>query len=144
MTITTAPPYGPPLGLATAQRIMTAAETEARRHGASVSIAIVDAAGHLVMLQKLDDAQHSSVDVAIGKARTAVNFRRPTKYYEDAIAAGGAGLRFLAMPGMTPFEGGVPIMVHDAIVGGIGVSGVRSDMDAQIAAAGEAQARSSD
>lgn len=119
---------------------MAAAEDEAKRNGWCVAIAVVDCGGHLIMLQKLDGTQHSSVDVAIGKARTAVNFRRPTKYYEDAIAAGGGGLRFLAMPGMTPFEGGIPIIVDGAIIGGIGVSGVRSDMDARIAAAGSAAA----
>lgn len=120
---------------------MAAAEEEAKRNGWSVAIAVVDSGGHLIMLQKLDGTQHSSVDVAIGKARTAVNFRRPTKYYEDAIAAGGGGLRFLAMPGMTPFEGGIPIIVDGAIIGGIGVSGVRSDMDARIAEAGSAAAQ---
>ena len=135
-----APPYGPPLGLARAQVIMAAAEAEAARHGWAVAIAIVDSGAHLVMLQKLDGTQHSSVEVAIGKATTAVNFRKPSKHYEDAIAAGGGGLRFLAMPGMTPFEGGVPIVVDGAIVGGIGVSGVRSDFDARIAAAGLATA----
>jgi len=133
-----APRYGTPIVLRDAQAIMAAAEKEASSNGWSVAIAVVDAAGHLVMLQKLDGTQHSSVEVAIGKAQTAVNFRRPTKYYEDAIAGGGAGLRFIAMPGMTPFEGGIPILRDERIVGGIGVSGVRSDMDAQIAAAGAA------
>ena len=133
-----APRYGTPIVLRDAQAIMAAAEKEASSNGWPVAIAVVDAAGHLIMLQKLDGTQHSSVEVAIGKARTAVNFRRPTKYYEDAIAAGGAGLRFVAMPGMTPFEGGIPIVRDERIVGGIGVSGVRSDMDARIAAAGAA------
>lgn len=132
------PPYGAPLALAQAQAIMAAAEQEAHRNGWAVAIAVVDSSSQLVMLQKLDGTQHSSVEVAIGKARTAVNFRRPTKHYEDAIAAGGGGLRFLAMPGMVPFEGGFPIVADGAIVGGIGVSGVRSDCDARIAAAGMA------
>lgn len=115
---------------------MSAAEAEARRGGWAVAIAIVDSGGNLVMLQKLDGTQHSSVEVAIGKARTAVNFRKPSKHYEDRIAAGGAGLCFLAMPGLMPFEGGLPVVVSDAIVGGIGVSGVRSDLDVRIASAG--------
>ncbi len=130
--------YGAPLNLAQAQAVMAAAEREARDNGWAVAIAVVDSSSHLVMLQKLDGTLHSSVDVAIGKARTAVNFRRPTKHYEDAIAAGGAGVRFVAMPGMVPFAGGIPIVVDGAIVGGIGVSGVRADLDAQIAAAGMA------
>lgn len=117
---------------------MAAAENEATTNGWAVAIAIVDSGGNLVMVQKLDGTQHSSVDVAIGKARTAVNFRRPTKHYEDAITAGGNGLKFLAMPDMVPFEGGLPIMVDGAIVGAIGVSGVRSDCDARIAMAGMA------
>ena len=115
---------------------MAAAESEARRNGWAVAIAIVDSAGHVVMLQKLDGAQHSSVEVALGKARTAVNFRRPTKHYEDAITAGGNGLKFLGMPGMVPFEGGLPIVVSGAVTGAIGVSGVRSDCDTAIATAG--------
>ena len=135
---TPAPPYGPPLSLADAQAAMAAAEAEARRNGWCVAIAIVDSGAQLVMLQKLDGTQHSSAEVALGKARTAVNFRRPTKHYEDAISAGGNGLKFLGMPGMVPFEGGMPIVVNGAIVGGIGVSGVRSDCDAAIAAAGAA------
>jgi uncharacterized protein GlcG (DUF336 family) len=120
--------------------MMSAAEAEARGNGWAVAIAIVDCGGHLVMLHKLDGTQHSSVDVALGKARTAVNFRRPTKHYEDAISAGGNGLKFLAMPGMVPFEGGVPIVVDAQIVGAIGVSGVQAEWDSRIALAGIAAA----
>ncbi len=117
---------------------MAAAESEALRNGWAVAIAIVDSAALLVMLHKLDGTQHSSVEVAIAKAQTAVNFRKPTKHYEDAVAAGGGGLRFLGMPGLVPLEGGFPIVVNGEIVGGIGVSGVRSDLDARIATAGMA------
>ena len=88
------------------------------------------------MLQKLDNTQTASVEIAIGKARTAMDFRRPTKALQDVIAGGGAGLRLLALNNATPLEGGVPIIVDGKIVGGIGVSGVTSEQDAQVATAG--------
>ena len=128
--------YGPPLALRQAKAIMAAAEAEAARNGWPVAIAIVDAAAAIVLLQRLDDTQHSSASIALGKALTAVNFRRPTKMFQDGIAAGGEGLRFLAVPGVTPLEGGFPIVVRNRIVGGIGVSGVLSHQDAQVARAG--------
>ena len=133
---TPAPPYGPRIDYVAAQKVMAAAEAEALENGWAVAIAIVDSAALLVMLHKLDGTQHSSVEVAIAKAQTAVNFRKATKVYEDAVAAGGDGLRFLGMPGLVPLEGGFPIVVEGAIIGGIGVSGVRSDLDARIANAG--------
>jgi glc operon protein GlcG len=80
--------------------------------------------------------QHVSVQISIGKAVTALNFRRPTKALEDGITAGGVGLRILAVPGTTPLEGGIPIVVDGRIVGAIGVSGVTSAQDAQVATAG--------
>jgi uncharacterized protein GlcG (DUF336 family) len=134
----TAPAYGPRIAYDDAAAVMAAAEAEAKANGWAVAIAIVDSAALLVMLHKLDGTQHSSVEVAIAKAQTAVNFRKPTKHYEDAVAAGGGGLRFLGMPGLVPLEGGFPILVNGEIVGGIGVSGVRSDLDARIATAGMA------
>lgn len=128
-------PYGTPLDLASAKRMMAAAEAEARRHRWPVAIAIVDAAADLVCFSKLDGTQHSSGAIATGKALTAVNFRRPTKMFQDGIAAGGEGLRFLAVPGVTPLEGGFPVVRRGRIVGGIGVSGVLSSQDAQVAQA---------
>jgi glc operon protein GlcG len=91
--------------------------------------------GNLVMLQRLDNAQLSAVRIAEAKARTAVEFRRPTKVLEDAVAGGGIGLRVLTF-GASIAEGGVPIVSHGGIVGGIGVSGVASHDDAQVAQAG--------
>lgn len=129
-------PYGPPLTLRQAKRIMAAAEAEASRNGWPVAIAITDSAADIVLFAKLDNTQHSSGAIATGKALTAVNFRRATKAFQDGISAGGAGLRFLAVPGVTPLEGGFPIVVNDQIVGGIGVSGVLSRQDAQVAQAG--------
>lgn len=130
------PPYGAAVTLEQARSMMVAAEAEARRNKWDVAIAIVDSAAKLVAFQKIDGTQHASVDIAIGKAITAVNFRRPTKALEDAIAGGGAGLRLLALPDLTPLEGGMLIVIDGKIAGGIGVSGVTSQQDAQVARAG--------
>lgn len=135
-------PYGAPIGMEAARRAMSAAEEEASRNNWNVAIAIVDSGGHLVMLHRLDGTQIASIRIAEGKARTALEFRRPTKALEDVIAGGGAGLRLLALEGATPLEGGVPIIAGGRIIGAIGVSGVLSSQDAQIARAGaEAAAR---
>lgn len=115
---------------------MAAAEAEAAKNNWPVAIAIVDTAGHLVLFQKQDNTQHASVRIAIGKARTALEFRRPTKALEDVVAGGGAGLRLLAVEDITPLEGGVLIVASGKIVGAIGVSGVTSQQDAQVARAG--------
>ncbi len=128
--------YGAPLTLEAAKKAMVGAEAEARKNNWPVVISIVDSAGQLVLLQRLDNTQYASIGIATGKATTAVNFRRPTKALEDAIAGGGAGLRLLAVEGVTPLEGGIPVIVDGKIVGGIGVSGVTSAQDAQIAKAG--------
>lgn len=129
-------PYGAPLTLDTAKRIMAAAEAEAAAHHWPMAIAIVDSTAHLVLFQRADNTQLGSMDVSIAKAMTAVKFRRATKIFEDAMAAGGAGLRLSTMPGMAALEGGVPIVVGGQVVGAIGVSGMLSTQDAQVAAAG--------
>lgn len=128
-------PYGPPISLAAARKAMAAAEAEATGNGWGVAIAIVDSGGHLVMLHRLENAQLSSVRIAEAKARTAVEFRRPTKALEDAVAGGGVGLRVLTF-GACLAEGGVPVVSNGTIVGAIGVSGVASHQDAQVARAG--------
>ena len=130
-------PYGAPLSLAAAKKAMAAAEAEAAKNGWGVSIAVVDSGGNLVMLHRLDNAQLSSVRLAEAKARTAVEFRRPTKIFEDAVAAGGVGLRVLTF-GACVADGGFPIIEGGKIIGGIGVSGVASHQDAQVASAGVA------
>lgn len=130
------PPYGTPLTLAQAKRIMARAEAEAQAHGWPVAIVIVDSSADVVLSLKCDQTQHSSMGIATGKALTAVNFRRPTKMFQDGITEGGAGLRFLAVPGVTPLEGGFPLLLNGQVVGGIGVSGVLSSQDAQVALAG--------
>jgi uncharacterized protein GlcG (DUF336 family) len=115
---------------------MAATEEEATRNNWGVAIAILDSGGHLVMLHRLDGTQIGSIRIAEGKARTALEFRRPTKALEDAVAAGGAGLRLLSLENFFPLEGGVPIVAGGRIVGAIGVSGVTSQQDAQVARAG--------
>lgn len=131
----TPPPYGQSISIEQAKKAMSAAEAEARKNNWQVVISIVDTGGHLVMLQRLD-AQNASVDIATGKARTAVNFRRPTKALEDSLAANGSALRILAVPGVTPMQGGLPIVVEGKIIGGIGVSGVLAAQDEVVAKAG--------
>jgi glc operon protein GlcG len=128
-------PYGMPLTLAQAKTMMRAAEALAEANEWPVAIAIADAAGDVVLALKRDDTQHSSLAIATGKALTAVNFRRPTKMFQDGIAAGGEGLRFLAVPGVTPLEGGFPIVLEGRVVGGVGVSGVLSTQDTEVALA---------
>jgi uncharacterized protein GlcG (DUF336 family) len=115
---------------------MAAAEAEARANDWPMVIAIVDSGGHLVMLHSCDHAQHGSVVIAQEKARCAVNFKRATKTIEDAVAQGGLNLRMLATPGMVPLEGGVPLIADGRVVGAIGVSGMRSNQDGQVAEAG--------
>jgi len=128
-------PYGAPITLTAAKQAMAAAEAEAARNGWGVAIAIVDSGANLVMLHRLDNAQLSSVRIAEAKAKTAAEFRRPTKVFEDAVAGGGIGLRVLTF-GASVAEGGVPIVSGGAVVGAIGVSGVQSHQDAQVAQAG--------
>ena len=129
-------PYGPPITLATAKKIMAAAEREAAEHHWPMAIAIVDSTAHLVLFQRADQTQLGSMDVALAKAMTAVKFRRATKIFEDMIAAGGTGLRLSTMPGMAALEGGVPIVSGGQVIGAIGVSGMLSTQDAQVASAG--------
>lgn len=128
-------PYGTPIDLAAAKKAMAAAESEAVKNGWSVAIAIVDSGANLVMLQRLDNAQLSSVRIAEQKARTAAEFRRPTKVFEDAVAGGGIGLRVLTFDASVA-EGGVPIVAGGKVIGAIGVSGAQSRQDGQIAQAG--------
>ena len=124
------------LTLAAARTIAAAAEAEAVKRGATVVIAVVDDAGHLIVLERLDDTQVASVEVAIGKARTAAIFRRPSKVFEDQVRNGRVAA--LALPGATPLQGGVPIIVEGKVVGAIGVSGNSPQEDEDIALAGAA------
>ena len=130
------PPYGPPITLDVAKQIMAAAEAEAEKNKWPVVIAIVDSGGNMVMLHRRDDAQLSALQTAEGKARTALLFKRSTKLLDEVISGGGAGLRYLALKDFLPLEGGIPIMVEGKIIGAIGVSGVLSGQDTQVARAG--------
>ncbi|MBA3853524.1 MAG: hypothetical protein C0503_03855 [Gemmatimonas sp.] len=117
-----------------ARRIAAAAAEEAQRNNWGVSIAVVDPAGELLFFARLDGAHQQSVDISRAKARTAARWRRETKSLEDAVAGGRTVL--LAVEGMLPLEGGVPIIVDGRVLGAVGVSGVTSQQDAQIARAG--------
>jgi len=133
---TASPPYGPPITLDQAKRVMAAAELEAAKNSLQVAITILDSGGNPVMFHKFDNAQLSAITVSEGKARTSLQFKRPSKALDDAIAAGGAGMRLLALKDITPLEGGQPVVVDGKIIGAIGVSGALSSQDAQIAKVG--------
>lgn len=119
-----------------AKAILAAAEAEATKNNWTVAIAVVDESGTLIAFHKIDDTQIGSVDIAIGKARTAARMKRPTKALEDAVAGGRTVM--LAVDGITPLEGGVPVMLDGRVIGAVGVSGVTSQQDAQVAQAGAA------
>jgi uncharacterized protein GlcG (DUF336 family) len=122
------------LTLDSAKKMAAGAEAEAMKNKWNVVIAIVDDGGHLIYLQRMDGTQTGSIDVAIGKARTAMAFKRPTKVFDElaktrpSIVSIGADAVLL--------EGGVPIKVGDPVIGAVGVSGVTSQQDAQVAEAG--------
>lgn len=128
------PSYGPEITLANAKKIAAAALVEAQKNNWNVAIVVVDNHGFLVYYERLDDTQSASPAIAIEKARTAAMFRRPSKAFEDGVAKGRVAL--LGLTGAMPIEGGLPIMVGGRVAGGIGVSGVNSDQDAQVAKAG--------
>jgi uncharacterized protein GlcG (DUF336 family) len=124
----------PVLTLEDAKRIAAAAEVEAQKNGWKVVVAVVDDGGHLLYLQRGHETQWGSVETATMKAKAAVAFQRPTKTSEEAVLSGR--LIHLALPGVIPAEGGVPLLRDDVVIGGLGISGVRSVQDGQIAAAG--------
>jgi len=126
------------LTLEVAKKIAAASEAEAKRRGATVVIVVVDDGGHILLLERLNDTQVASVEVGIGKARTAAIFRRPSKVFEDQVRDGRVAA--LALPGATPLQGGVPIEVDGRVIGAIGVSGNTPQEDEAIAKAGAANA----
>jgi len=129
-------PYGSPIGLEAAKKAMAAAEAEAMKNNWSMAIVILDSTGHLVMLHRLDNTQYGSIRVAEDKAQTALDFRRPSKAFEDLVAQGGIGMRTLGLRGATPLEGGVPIVADGRIIGAVGVSGGTAPQDGQVAKVG--------
>jgi uncharacterized protein GlcG (DUF336 family) len=124
------------LTLLAAKKVAAAAETFAKRKGWNVVIAVVDDGGHLIYLARMDGTQIGSVEVAQAKARTALAFKRPTKAWDETLSDGRHAV--LGLPGVTPVEGGLPLQVGEEFVGAIGVSGVTSSQDGQIAHAGAA------
>ena len=129
-------PYGVPISLDQAKKVMAGAEAEAKKNKWNMVIAVLDSGGHLVMLERMDGTQLGSIDAAKDKAYSAVLYRRPTKVFQDLVGQGGPNLRLLRLAGASPLEGGIPIVVDGKIVGAIGVSGATSEQDAQVAKAG--------
>lgn len=124
------------LNLAVTKAIVAAAEKEAMKNNWAMFITVIDDGGTIMAIERLDDAQIGSLDVSIGKAQTSLKFKRPSKAFEDLIAGGRNAL--LGLPGVTPIEGGFPLMADGKVIGAIGVSGGSSAQDAQVAQAGVA------
>ena len=129
-------PYGFPVGIEAAKAVAAPAVAEAAKNGWAMAVAVVDTAGELVYFEKMDATQNGSVTVAVEKARSAARFKRPTKVFQDMLAAGGDGLRVYGIEGAVPVEGGVPIVSGGKIIGAIGVSGGTSAQDGQCAKTG--------
>ena len=134
-------PYGPPLTLAQARKIIDAAEAEARRRHWQYAVAVVDSAGNLLSCDKMDDTQLSSLAIAEAKARASAQFRRPTKAMQDAVSNGATAV--LSIPGILAGEGGIPIVIDGKLVGAVGASGGAGVQDSVIAQAGAAAASAS-
>jgi glc operon protein GlcG len=134
------PPSGtttakPSLTLEGAKRIIAGAVAEAKRNNASGVIAVVDEGGNLMALERLDNTFSAGAHISIGKARTAVMFKKPTRFFEEIIHNGRAAM--VALPDFTPLQGGVPIIVNGQVIGGVGVSGASSaQQDEEFAIAG--------
>lgn len=129
-------PYGAPITLAQARKVMAAAEAKADAEKWPVAITIVDGSGHLVLFQRLDNTQLGSIEVSRQKAKTSALYRRPTRVFEEGLEKGGVNLRVLSLPDAIPVEGGLPIIVEGKVIGAIGVSGVQATQDAEVASAG--------
>ena len=128
--------YGLSINLDTAKKVAASAITEARKNNWTMAVAIIDTGGNLVYFEKMDGTQTGSVRVAISKGRSAALFKRPTKAFQDMVAAGGEGLRMLRLEGAIPVEGGLPLLMDGKIVGAIGVSGGTSQQDGFVAKTG--------
>lgn len=123
------------LTLDAAKRMASAAEAEAIKNKWLVSIAVVDDGGNLLLFHRMDNAKLVAVDIAIRKAKTAVFFQGETKGLEEEVTKGGR-TALLPIEGFMPLQGGFPITIENKVIGGIGVSGVTGEQDAQCAAAG--------
>ncbi len=129
------PQYGPNVSHEQARKVLAGAIAEARKMNIPMAVAVVDTAGQLVAFERMDNTQSASVNVAQDKASSAAMYRRPTKVFQDVLAAGGVGLRILMLRGANAVEGGLPISVDGKIIGGIGVSGGSSEQDGVVAKA---------
>jgi glc operon protein GlcG len=129
-------PYGAPISTEAAKRIAAAAIAEARKNNWAMAVAIVDTGGYLVYFERMPDTQLGSVEISMEKAKSAALFRRPTKSFQDTLAAGGEGLRMLGLAGAVPVAGGIPIIVGGKVIGAVGASGGSSDQDGRTAQAG--------
>lgn len=131
-------PYGAPISIDNAKKVSAAALVEARKNNWTMAVAITDPSGTLVYFERMDGGQYAAPEVAPAKARSAALFRRPTKAFQDDVAAGGLGLRYLTLPGVVAADGGVPLVIDGKIVGAIGTSGGTGAQDGQVAVAGAA------
>ena len=132
-------PYGASISLETAKKVAARAIAEAVKNNWAETVAIVDTGGILVYFERMDNTNNASANISIGKARTAALFKRPSKNFQDALAAGGVGLRVLRLNDAVPLEGGIPLIENGKVIGAIGVSGDAADRDSQCAnAAAEA------
>lgn len=128
--------YGNPISLETAKQVIDAATSEAQSNNWAMTIAVFDSTCHIVALYRMDHARYGSVEIAQAKAKTAVNYKCPTKVYDEAVTKGGPGIRLLSIHDICPIEGGIPLIKEGKIVGAIGVSGAQSDQDCKVAIAG--------
>src|SRR5262245_52792511 len=128
------PDYGPAVNAAAAKKIAASVIAECQKNSWNVAVAVVDTHGFLVYFERMDNTQTASMDIAVGKARAAATYRRPTRVFMDVINKGGPATATL--PGVFASPGGVPIMVDGKVTGAVGVSGVTGDQDEQCAKAG--------
>ncbi|WP_213285793.1 heme-binding protein [Bradyrhizobium sp. sGM-13] len=128
------PDYGTPVNAAGAKKIAAGVLAECQKNGWNVAVAVVDNHGFLVYFERMDNTQTASMDIAVGKARSAATYRRPTRAFMEAINKGGPATATL--PGVFASPGGLPIMIDGKVTGGVGVSGVTGDQDEQCAKAG--------
>ena len=128
------PDYGAEVNAAAAKKIAAGVLAECQKNGWNVAVAVVDNHGFLVYFERMDNTQTASMDIAIGKAKAAATYRRPTRAFMDVINKGGPATATL--PGVFASPGGVPIMIDGKVTGGVGVSGVTGDQDEQCAKAG--------
>jgi glc operon protein GlcG len=128
------PDYGTAVNAAGAKKIAAGVVAECQKNGWNVAVAVVDNHGFLVYFERTDNTQTASMDIAVGKARAAATYRRPTRVFMEVINKGG--LATATLPGVFASPGGVPIMVDGKVTGAVGVSGVTGDQDEQCAKAG--------